>query len=62
LNAARAVNPELVGLYWDIGSAILEKQRVTVGDAVVENLARDRWRRTRATAALCVESSAVIGT
>jgi predicted nuclease of restriction endonuclease-like (RecB) superfamily len=42
LNAARAVNRELVGLYWDIGSAILEKQRVHGwGDAVVENLARD---------------------
>jgi predicted nuclease of restriction endonuclease-like (RecB) superfamily len=42
LNAARAVNRELIGLYWDIGEAILAKQRIHGwGDAVVTNLARD---------------------
>jgi len=40
--AARAVNQELVRLYWDIGRGILEKQRLAGwGDAVVERLAAD---------------------
>lgn len=42
LLAARAVNCELVGLYWDIGAAIRAKQTVQGwGDGVVDQLARD---------------------
>jgi hypothetical protein len=42
LNAGRAVNRELVQLYWDIGRGIVEKQQsLGWGDAVVESLARD---------------------
>lgn len=40
--AGRAVNRELVTLYWDIGRSIVEKQRAQGwGDAVVERLASD---------------------
>ena len=42
LSAARAVNRELVGLYWDIGKAIRDRQAMQGwGDGVVEQLARD---------------------
>lgn len=42
LAAARAVNRELILLYWDIGRAIVEKQKVLGwGDSIVEQLARD---------------------
>lgn len=42
LQAARAVNRELILLYWDIGRQIVEKQSVAGwGDAVVERLAAD---------------------
>lgn len=42
LKAARAVNRELVMLYWDIGRGIVEKQRTAGwGEAVVERLAAD---------------------
>lgn len=42
LIAGRAVNRELVLLYWDIGRGIVEKQTVEGwGDAVVESLGRD---------------------
>src|SRR5438093_12390772 len=42
LNAGRAVDRELVQLYWDIGRGIVEKQRtLDWGDAVVERLASD---------------------
>ena len=45
LSAARAVNSELVGLYWDIGAAIREKQAAQGwGDAVVERLSNDLKR------------------
>lgn len=45
LTAARAVNSELVGLYWDIGAAIREKQAAQGwGDAVVERLSTDLKR------------------
>ena len=45
LTATRAVNSELVGLYWDIGEAIRQKQSVQGwGDGVVERLARDLKR------------------
>lgn len=45
LSAARTVNSELVGLYWDIGAAIREKQAVQGwGDAVVERLSSDLKR------------------
>jgi len=40
--AARAVNRELVLLYWDIGRSIVEKQQTAGwGDSVVERLAAD---------------------
>lgn len=40
--ASRAINRELILLYWDIGKAITERQqRLAWGDAVVEALARD---------------------
>ncbi len=42
VQAARAVNHELVLLYWDIGKGIMEKQRkLGWGDGVVERLSRD---------------------
>jgi len=42
ITAARAVNRELILLYWDIGHAIVEKQQLARwGDAVVERLASD---------------------
>ena len=45
LTAARAVNSELVGLYWDIGAAIREKQSAQGwGDGVVERPASDLRR------------------
>ncbi len=40
--ALRAVNHELVGLYWEMGQAIHQKQQeLGWGKAVVQNLARD---------------------
>jgi hypothetical protein len=40
--AGRAVNRELVMLYWDIGRGIVEKQQAAGwGDSVVERLAAD---------------------
>ena len=40
--AVRAVNRELILLYWDLGRAIVEKQQTARwGDAVVERLAAD---------------------
>ena len=42
ISAARAINNELVLLYWDVGRGIVEKQRTAGwGDAVVERLAAD---------------------
>ena len=42
LQAGRAVNRELVMLYWDIGRGIVDKQQVAGwGEAVVERLAAD---------------------
>ena len=42
ISAARAINNELVLLYWDIGRSIVEKQQTAGwGDAVVERLAAD---------------------
>jgi len=41
-DALRAVNKELVALYWDIGRMIVEKlAQAAHGDAIVEQLARD---------------------
>jgi predicted nuclease of restriction endonuclease-like (RecB) superfamily len=41
-SAARAVNRDLIRLYWNIGYGIVEKQRTAGwGDAVVERLAAD---------------------
>ena len=40
--ALKAVNKELVGLYWDIGKMISEKQKeLGWGKSVVENIAND---------------------
>ena len=40
--ALRAVNRELIGLYWDIGEIIVTKQQgETWGKSVVQNIARD---------------------
>ena len=40
--ALKTVNQELIGLYWDIGRMIVERQAVTGwGKAVVEQLAAD---------------------
>lgn len=42
LSAARAVNRDLILLYWDIGGAIVEKQRLLGwGESVVEMVAKD---------------------
>jgi predicted nuclease of restriction endonuclease-like (RecB) superfamily len=42
VSAARAVNRDLIMLYWDIGRAIVKKQEeLGWGKAVVENLAKD---------------------
>jgi predicted nuclease of restriction endonuclease-like (RecB) superfamily len=42
LEAARAVNRELVGLYWDIGASIVRKQEAAGwGESIVEKLSRD---------------------
>ena len=42
LQARRAVNRELVMLYWEIGRGIVEKQQTAGwGEAVVERLAAD---------------------
>lgn len=44
--ALRAVNKELVGLYWDIGRMIVERQTGnTWGKAIVQRLAEDLQRR-----------------
>jgi len=42
ISAARAVNRDLILLYWDIGRAIVEKQKLlNWGDSVVEMVAKD---------------------
>ena len=42
IRASRAVNRELILLYWDIGAAIVEKQAAAKwGDSVVERIATD---------------------
>lgn len=46
LCAARAVNCDLILLYWDIGRGIVEKQQTLGwGDAIVEMVAADLRRR-----------------
>jgi len=41
-SAFKAVNREMIGLYWDIGRMIIERQaKYAWGKAVVENMARD---------------------
>jgi predicted nuclease of restriction endonuclease-like (RecB) superfamily len=45
LSAVRAINRDLILLYWDIGRAIVEKQRTDHwGDSVVERIAADLRR------------------
>jgi hypothetical protein len=39
--ALRAVNKELIQLYWDIGRMIVEKQQLGWGKSVVEQLSED---------------------
>lgn len=42
IHAVRAVNKELIGLYWEIGRSIVERQeRLKWGDSVIEQLAKD---------------------
>jgi predicted nuclease of restriction endonuclease-like (RecB) superfamily len=42
MRALRAVNTELINMYWDIGKSIVEKQKEHGwGKAIVENLAQD---------------------
>jgi len=42
LSAARAVNRDLILLYWDIGRGIVEKQQILgSGESVIEKLATD---------------------
>ncbi|MGO4392750.1 DUF1016 N-terminal domain-containing protein [Variovorax sp. M-6] len=42
LSATRAVNRELIALYWGIGKAIVDKQQTLGwGQSVVEQIARD---------------------
>jgi predicted nuclease of restriction endonuclease-like (RecB) superfamily len=42
ITAARAVNHELILLYWDMGRGIVEKQRTTGwGDSVIDQISRD---------------------
>jgi len=42
ISAARAVNRDLILLYWDIGRAIVEKQQVLGwGESVVDRVSRD---------------------
>lgn len=42
ISAARAVNRDLILLYWDIGRGIMQRQKTLGwGEAVVETLARD---------------------
>lgn len=41
IKAALAVNQELITLYWDLGKAIVEKQKVTNwGDGFVDQVAK----------------------
>jgi predicted nuclease of restriction endonuclease-like (RecB) superfamily len=50
ISAARAINKELVLLYWDIGEAIVRKQHeLGWGDAIVERIAKDLQRAFPAT-------------
>jgi hypothetical protein len=45
LKAARAVNTRRIGLYWELGKLIAEKQRAAGwGDAVIDQVARDLTR------------------
>jgi len=42
ISAARAVNRDLILLYWDIGRDIVEKQAALgLGESVIEQLAKD---------------------
>ncbi|WP_370262309.1 DUF1016 N-terminal domain-containing protein [Limnobacter sp.] len=56
-SALRAVNTELVGLYWDIGRLIAERQaQAGWGRAVVENLSADLRREFPGTAGFSVQN------
>jgi len=45
LKAARAVNSQLIALYWELGQLITEKQEAAGwGDAVIDQIARDLTR------------------
>ena len=50
ISAARAVNHELVLLYWDVGRAIVEKQQLLGwGEAVIDRVSRDLQKAFPAT-------------
>ncbi|MCP4992574.1 MAG: DUF1016 domain-containing protein, partial [Gammaproteobacteria bacterium] len=43
--AARAVNTQLISLYWELGKMITEKQQASGwGDAVIDQIAKDLTR------------------
>ncbi|MCP4041964.1 MAG: DUF1016 domain-containing protein, partial [Gammaproteobacteria bacterium] len=45
IKAARAVNTQLIGLYWELGKLIAEKQQAAGwGDAVIDQVAQDLTR------------------
>ncbi len=45
IKAARAVNTQLIRLYWELGKLINEKQQASGwGDAVIEQIAKDLTR------------------
>lgn len=45
IKAARAVNTQLIALYWELGQRITEKQRASGwGDAVIDQIAQDLTR------------------
>ena len=55
--ALKAVNTELVGLYWDIGRMIAERQeKAEWGRAVVENLSEDLRREFPGVAGFSVQN------
>ena len=64
-SAARAVNRDLVLLYWDLGRAIVEQQAAQGwGDSVVEQIAADLRRgvsrHVRLFDAECLEDAAAL--
>lgn len=58
--ALKAVNKELITLYWDIGKTIVEKQKnLGWGKAIVETLAKDLQKRVSGNQGVLVAESLV---